>query len=74
MYNLSIEQRKLITDEATLFIEKNLRVKFIKGENLNTKITFKEDIKEKLTYFGIGFDIHRLIKGKKLYLGGIKIP
>ena len=26
------------------------------------------------TFFGIGFDIHRLIKGKKLYLGGIKIP
>ena len=23
---------------------------------------------------GIGFDVHRLIKGKKLYLGGIKIP
>ena len=46
----------------------------IKGENSNIKITFKEDIKEKLTYFGIGFDIHKLIKGKKLYLGGIKIP
>ena len=26
------------------------------------------------TYFGIGFDIHRLIKNKNLYLGGIKIP
>ena len=26
------------------------------------------------TYFGIGFDVHRLLKGKKLYLGGIKIP
>ena len=25
-------------------------------------------------YFGIGFDIHRLIKSKKLYLGGVKIP
>ncbi|WP_440676853.1 2-C-methyl-D-erythritol 2,4-cyclodiphosphate synthase [Candidatus Pelagibacter sp. HIMB1587] len=74
LYNLSIKHKKVITDEATLFIEKNLKVKFIQGENLNTKITFKEDIKEKLTYFGIGFDIHRLIKGKKLYLGGIKIP
>ena len=73
LYNLSIKQKK-ITDEATLFIENNLKVKFIQGENLNTKITFKEDIKEKKTYFGIGFDIHRLIKGKKLYLGGIKIP
>ena len=26
------------------------------------------------TFYGIGFDIHRLIKKKKLYLGGIKIP
>ena len=24
--------------------------------------------------YGIGFDIHKLIKNKKLYLGGIKIP
>ena len=52
----------------------NLKVKFIKGENLNNKITFKEDIETNKTYFGIGFDIHRLIRGKKLFLGGIKIP
>ena len=25
-------------------------------------------------YSGIGFDIHRLVKKRKLYLGGIKIP
>ena len=74
LYKLSIKHKKVITDEATLFIENNIKVKFIQGENLNTKITFKEDIKEKKTYFGLGFDIHRLIKGKKLYLGGVKIP
>ena len=74
LYNLSIKQKKVITDEATLFIENNFKIKFIQGENFNNKITFKEDVKEKTTYFGIGFDIHRLIKGKKLYLGGLKIP
>ena len=74
LYNLSIKQKKAITDESTLFIENNLKIKFVKGENLNNKITFKEDIKEKKTYYGLGFDIHRLIKGKKLFLGGIKIP
>ena len=47
LYNLSIKQKKVVTDEATLFIENNLKVKFIQGENLNTKITFKEDIKKK---------------------------
>ena len=74
LYNLSINQKKIITDEATLFIENNRKVKFVKGENLNNKITFKEDIQEKKTYYGLGFDIHRLIRGKKLYLGGLNIP
>ena len=74
VYNLSIKQKNNIQDEATLFIENNLKIKFIKGETLNNKITFKEDITNSKNYFGIGFDVHRLIKNKKLYLGGTKIP
>ena len=74
VFNLSLSQKNKIQDEATLFIENNLRIKFIKGETLNNKITFKEDIKNTKTYFGIGFDIHKLIKNKKLFLGGIQIP
>ena len=74
IYNLSIKQKNKIQDEATLFIDNNLGIKFISGETLNNKITFKEDVQNTETYFGIGFDIHRLIKNKKLYLGGIKIP
>ena len=67
LYNLSIKQNKVIQDEATLFIDNDFKIKFIKGENLNDKITFKEDIKNTKTYFGIGFDIHRLMKKKKRY-------
>ena len=74
VYDLSIKQKSKIQDEATLFIENNLKLNFIKGEILNNKITFKEDLISPKTYFGIGFDIHRLVKNKKLYLGGIKIP
>ena len=74
VYNLSIKEKSIIQDEATLFIDNNIKIKFISGETLNNKITFKEDIQNAKTYFGIGFDIHRLIKDKKLYLGGIKIP
>lgn len=74
VYNLSIKQKSKIQDEATLFIENNSKLNFIKGEILNNKITFKEDLINPKTYFGIGFDIHRLVKNKKLYLGGIKIP
>jgi 2-C-methyl-D-erythritol 4-phosphate cytidylyltransferase/2-C-methyl-D-erythritol 2,4-cyclodiphosphate synthase len=69
-----LKQNNIIQDEATLFINNNLKIKFINGETLNNKITFKEDIDNTKTYFGIGFDIHRLIENKKLYLGGIKVP
>ena len=74
LFNLAKLQNRVITDEATLFIQNNKKIKFIKGEKKNNKITYLEDVKKTLNYFGIGFDIHKLIKGKTLYLGGIKIP
>jgi len=74
LYNLSINQKNKIQDEATLFIENDLKIKFINGESFNNKITYQEDIKSNKIYFGVGFDIHRLIPGKTLYLGGLKIP
>ena len=74
LYNLSIDQKNKIADEATLFINKDHKIKFIPGENQNNKITYIGDIKNSKTYFGIGFDIHKLIKRKKLFLGGVKIP
>jgi len=67
-------------DDSALFTNNGEKVLTINGSKKNLKITDQEDlnifkslIKGK-TYFGIGFDIHRLIKGRKLYLGGIKIP
>ena len=74
LYNLAIKEKNKINDEATLFINNDFKIKFIKGENHNIKITHPDDIKIPNTYYGIGFDIHKLIKNKKLYLGGIKIP
>ena len=74
LYEIANMEENKITDEATLFIDTDQKIKFIKGEKNNQKITFKEDIKTNKTYVGIGFDIHRLIQGKSLYLGGIKIP
>ncbi len=74
LFNLSLKNKNKINDEATLFIEKNLKIKFVNGENQNNKITYFDDKKTSKTYFGIGFDLHRLIKNKKLYLGGVMIP
>ena len=74
LYDLAVKEKDKIGDEATLFINNNIKVKFIPGENKNNKITYLNDIESSKTYFGIGFDIHKLIKNKKLYLGGVKIP
>jgi len=75
LYNLSKNNKTLVTDEATLFLNNNKKIKFIKGEEENIKITKKLDlhILKIKTFYGIGFDIHRLVRNKKLYLGGIKI-
>ena len=74
LYNLAINEKNKISDEATLFINNDIKVKLIPGENKNNKITYLSDIVTSKTYFGVGFDIHKLIKNKKLYLGGVKIP
>ena len=74
LYNLAIKEKAKVSDEATLFVNNNLKIKFIPGENKNNKVTYLSDVEISKTYFGIGFDIHKLIENKKLYLGGVKIP
>ena len=67
-------------DDSALFTNDEEKVVTITGNKKNLKITDKEDLnifkslKKGKTYSGIGFDIHRLVKGRKLHLGGIKIP
>ena len=55
------------------------KVKFIEGERNNFKITIISDFqnlknifKSKIT-LGIGFDVHRLVPNRKLYLAGLRI-
>jgi 2-C-methyl-D-erythritol 4-phosphate cytidylyltransferase/2-C-methyl-D-erythritol 2,4-cyclodiphosphate synthase len=75
LLNLQKRTTSKITDDANLFIEANKKVKFINGEINNYKITRKSDVVDKKNLkYGIGFDVHRLIPKKKLYLGGVKIP
>jgi len=67
-------------DDSALFTADGEKVFTIKGSKKNFKITDKEDLdifkslKKGKTFTGIGFDIHKLIKKRKLYLGGVKIP
>tara|TARA_B100000941_G_C28232523_1_gene412286 strand:- start:70 stop:648 length:579 start_codon:yes stop_codon:yes gene_type:complete len=55
------------------------KVKFIDGEKNNFKITDKSDFENLRNIYrskqsvGIGFDVHRLVPKRKLYLGGLRI-
>ena len=76
LYNLYKNNKEKITDEASLYLNNNKKIKFILGDKNNFKVTTIDDLKylKSETYYGIGFDVHRLIKNKKLFLGGVKIP
>ncbi len=75
IFNLYKKNKEKITDEASLYLRNNKKIKFILGDKRNIKITTIEDFNylKSENYYGIGFDIHRLIKNKKLFLGGVKI-
>ena len=65
-------------DDISLYMDLN-KVKFIEGEKNNFKITDQSDFESLKSIYksrldvGIGFDVHRLVPKRKLYLGGLKI-
>ena len=75
LYKLQNDKSSKVTDDANLFISAGKKIKFIDGEINNKKITINSDIKlNNSIKYGIGFDVHKLVPKKKLYLAGIKIP
>ncbi len=65
-------------DDISLYMDLN-KVKFIEGEKNNFKITDKSDFENLRNIYksnqsiGIGFDVHKLVPKRKLYLAGLKI-
>ena len=77
LHKISIDKYK---DDDFSLINNNKKTKLINGEKRNFKITNQEDLillknfyKSRLK-IGIGFDVHKLVTNKNLFLGGIKIP
>tara|TARA_B110000438_G_scaffold181082_1_gene173020 strand:- start:698 stop:1834 length:1137 start_codon:yes stop_codon:yes gene_type:complete len=72
-------KKKSIDDDISLFIDNIKKTVSIRGDKKNIKITDKEDLeilkqfKKGKVYSGIGFDVHKLVENRKLYLGGISI-
>ena len=77
--NLHIKNKSLYKDDDLSLMQPLKNVKFIDGEKSNFKITNKNDLILLKNYFniktniGIGFDVHRLVPKRKLYIAGLKI-
>ena len=87
IYEAHIKNKEYIhTDDSMILYEFKKKIKLIKGEKKNFKITTKEDydigkliVKESDSYMndirvGTGFDVHKFTNGKKLKIFGITIP
>lgn len=73
------------TDDSSLALSNNLKIKFVDGMKENIKITTIDDLKlinhldrdmnkKYITRVGFGYDVHKFIKGTHIILCGIKIP
>ncbi|SEP44802.1 2-C-methyl-D-erythritol 2,4-cyclodiphosphate synthase [Propionispora vibrioides] len=83
-YRQATQDGFLGTDDASLVERLGVRVKLIEGCYSNVKLTTQEDIVtvealmrkdcEDMLRFGMGYDVHRLVEGRKLILGGVEVP
>jgi 2-C-methyl-D-erythritol 2,4-cyclodiphosphate synthase/2-C-methyl-D-erythritol 4-phosphate cytidylyltransferase len=67
------------TDDATLYAKLFGAPRLVFGSEENRKLTTASDWAWALdrlcpAAYGIGFDTHRLVEGRKLFLGGVEIP
>jgi 2-C-methyl-D-erythritol 4-phosphate cytidylyltransferase/2-C-methyl-D-erythritol 2,4-cyclodiphosphate synthase len=67
------------TDEAMLAERAGHTVRLVEGARSNVKITTAEDLEARSapavdrTRVGVGYDLHRLVAGRRLVLGGVDI-
>ena len=70
------------TDEAALAEHAGYQVHVVEGERANVKITTTADLEAArlhagpavTTRVGTGYDLHRLVEGRPLILGGVDVP
>jgi 2-C-methyl-D-erythritol 4-phosphate cytidylyltransferase/2-C-methyl-D-erythritol 2,4-cyclodiphosphate synthase len=66
----------VVTDDASLWEQAGLAVEIVEGDPANKKITFEEDLEQKMeeTRTGMGYDVHRFSKDpdRPMILGGVE--
>ena len=62
------------TDDTEIWAKYEGNVMTVEGSPENRKITYAGDMHTQTIHTGLGYDMHRLISGRKLMLGGVVIP
>lgn len=88
-YEQATKDHYLGTDDASLVERLGVPVNIVMGNYENLKVTTPEDLivaeallqenKKKgeaknMVRFGMGYDVHKLVEGRKLILGGVEVP
>lgn len=76
-HNYAIKEGIEATDDAALLEKINFPVSVVPGSSNNIKITTAVDLRHLIwpvSRVGFGYDVHKLVKGRNLVLGGVKIP
>jgi 2-C-methyl-D-erythritol 4-phosphate cytidylyltransferase/2-C-methyl-D-erythritol 2,4-cyclodiphosphate synthase len=63
-----------VTDDAELWVQAGGKIVYVEGEEQNRKMTTAEDMVMPVTKIGMGYDVHKLIAGDAIILGGVNIP
>ncbi len=78
---ISLEKSFDITDEASAMEHCGHSVLLVKGDFQNFKVTYPEDLKNMENLLikspfrvGQGYDVHQLVEGRPLILGGVLVP
>ena len=65
---------KAYTDDTAIWAKYEGDVMTVQGSPENRKITYAGDMHTQTFHTGLGYDVHRLISGRKLIIGGVTIP
>ncbi len=68
-----IKEGEVFTDDSGVYSKYIKPAKISLGSPENKKLTYSSDF-HKTQLVGTGFDLHRLVEGRKLILGGIEVP
>ncbi|MBQ9911881.1 MAG: 2-C-methyl-D-erythritol 2,4-cyclodiphosphate synthase [Firmicutes bacterium] len=74
-YEIVKEDGVDVTDDASAVEYCGYKVDIVEGDYANLKITTPEDLpSENRVRFGTGYDLHKLVEGRTLWLGCVEIP